>query len=95
MTSNSKIAAFFDFDETLLQTASGRLGIVELLLENGADIALADDNGNTPVLRAAEAGQLKVVCLLAERGADLDHRNAQGKSAREILSEMLLSLKFP
>ena len=75
------------------KAASGRTDIVELLLDNRADIALEDDDGNTAVLRAAEAGQIKVVCLLAERGADLDRKNDQGKTAREILSEMMKSLE--
>ena len=54
---------------------------------------MEDENGDTPVLTAVQAGQIKVVCLLAERGADLNHRNKKGKTAQEILNEMMKSLE--
>lgn len=52
-----------------------------------------DENGNTPVLAAAYAGHVKVVCCLVEWGADLDHRNAEGKTARTIMVEVMELLK--
>jgi len=59
------------------------------LLEQGADVGLEDEVGNTAAIVAARAGHLKVVRLLAERGADLDHENAAGESARGIVNEMM------
>lgn len=47
----------------------GRLSIVRLLLESGADPNLADKNGATASAMATEKGQAAVVALLAELGA--------------------------
>jgi ankyrin repeat protein len=55
--------------------AKGRLEVVRLLLERGAELDARDSRGNTPMLHAAYNGQLEVVKLLVESGADVQAQN--------------------
>ena len=43
--------------------------MVQLLLENGADVAVPSNNGWTSLNSAADSGHLEVVKLLLEKGA--------------------------
>jgi ankyrin repeat protein len=59
---------------TMLSEAAsaGQLGVVQLLLDRGADPSLADSCGTTPLMPAAGYGYTAVVWELATRGAALD-----------------------
>lgn len=50
--------------------ASGRLQIVRILLDAGADIDRGDKQGETPLIKAVRNGQLDVIEVLIEEGAD-------------------------
>ena len=71
---------------------TGQVDVIKLLVERGADVAVATDQGDTPVIVAARSGQLAALCCLAELGADLDHKNANGQTARRIVTAMMSSL---
>lgn len=47
--------------------------IVELLIENGADIALEDFNGETPIYGAIENKSYNLVKILIEKGTDVNY----------------------
>ncbi|MGB7599961.1 MAG: ankyrin repeat domain-containing protein [Candidatus Sulfotelmatobacter sp.] len=51
---------------------------VELLLDSGADIEARDDEGETPLMRAAAFGQSETFKLLLERGAKINVRDRGG-----------------
>jgi len=51
------------------------------LIECGAQIDAADDRGNTPLMRAAEAGAARNVSILLDYGADPVARNGRGDDA--------------
>ncbi len=46
--------------------------MVELLLDQGADIEGTDDIGGTALMMAAEMGRVDIVERLIERGADVN-----------------------
>mmetsp|Transcript_64937 Transcript_64937/g.205142 ORF Transcript_64937/g.205142 Transcript_64937/m.205142 type:complete len:290 (+) Transcript_64937:943-1812(+) len=52
--------------------------VCKLLIEKGADINAADDDGQTPLYGAAYEGHAKTVAVLAEAGADLEARDSEG-----------------
>jgi ankyrin repeat protein len=43
-----------------------------MLLEQGADIDKAMDDGATPLIMASQEGHVEVVSMLLEQGADID-----------------------
>lgn len=55
-----------------LVAASGALGVVKLLLEQGADINAKDEDGLTPLQIANRMDELDVAKLLMEYGADIE-----------------------
>ncbi|MGH2346359.1 MAG: ankyrin repeat domain-containing protein, partial [Chloroflexota bacterium] len=57
---------------TLLHLAGGRVAMVRLLLEAGADPAIPNDRGWMPLHQAAYGNQVEVAALLIAAGAPLD-----------------------
>lgn len=70
-------------DGTLLTAAvnSGKKKAVIALAEQGADVNLADAEGNTPFLHAVINGDVPTARYLKEKGADIRHVNHAGRSA--------------
>jgi len=73
---------------TVLMWASiwGRIDIIELLLDNGADLNIKDGDGNTALIWASICGQTDVVRLLLDRGAKMNIQNNSGNTALMRLS---------
>lgn len=67
---------------TLLAAAgAGNMARVRALLEAGAAVDAADEDGMTPLMAASMAGSIEVVEHLLERGADPARRDADGDDA--------------
>ncbi|MCY3740848.1 MAG: CotH kinase family protein [Candidatus Poribacteria bacterium] len=63
----------------------GQTGATRLLIENGADVNIKDDNGSTPLHSAAVFGRAEVAKLLVESGANLQVRNDDGATPADTL----------
>lgn len=59
---------------------SGRIELVELLIDNKADINAKDANGQTPLHIAVKEGQTNVLELLLGKGADVNIRDETGRT---------------
>ena len=55
--------------------------LFKLLLDHGADVNAADDNGNTALMSVAAAGDMRAAKLLLAKGARLDARSHDGTTA--------------
>ncbi|XP_058156821.1 protein TANC1 isoform X5 [Dasypus novemcinctus] len=64
-----------------VQAHLGHEEVVTVLLEFGACVDGASENGMTALCHAAAAGHTKLVCLLAEKGARVDHLDKKGQCA--------------
>lgn len=60
--------------------------VARLLLDHGAELEARDQEGATPLLRAAAHGETGVVKLLLDRGADLGERDNGGQTALNAAS---------
>ncbi len=60
---------------------SGNLEIINILLENGADVNAMDNESYTPLMRAAIIGNSKIVEALLNKGAKAESLNLNGESA--------------
>jgi len=58
----------------------GYTEIVDLLLQQGADIQLSEANNISPLLMAVENNQVETATLLIAQGADLDQQDWYGRS---------------
>jgi ankyrin repeat protein len=54
---------------------------VRVLLDSGADLEARDEEGETPLIRAASYGQTDIFRLLLQRGANLNARDKNGMTA--------------
>ena len=63
----------------------GQTEATRLLIENGADVNMKDDNGSTPLHGAAVFGRADVAKLLVENGANLQVRNDDGGTPADAL----------
>ncbi|MBU0498645.1 MAG: ankyrin repeat domain-containing protein [Gammaproteobacteria bacterium] len=55
-----------------MAAGAGRLAITRILLKQGADPAILDDEGQTALYRALESGRTQVADILVKNGARLD-----------------------
>ena len=53
---------------------------VDAMLDEGVDVNSPDDNGNTPLLVAAQQGLKKIAKLLLRRGANINQTNLAGNT---------------
>lgn len=79
-----------------------QFGIIEALLEAGADVNVVDNHGNTPLLKFAsayrvpighpfskESASIDCLCSLIENGANIKHETARGMNLlHSVLREM-------
>ena len=63
----------------------GNGGVVQLLTDGGGDKDKVDENGRTPILRAAWKGHGDVVRRLMELGADLNKADKYGRTGPRLL----------
>ena len=56
----------------------GHLEILKLLLDRGADVAVVDKDGETPLMNAIYAGHTEVARTLLDRGASHAIANKSG-----------------
>ncbi|HEY3948606.1 ankyrin repeat domain-containing protein [Phenylobacterium sp.] len=74
-----------DRAERLREAAGdGRIDEVEALLDRGVPVDGADDDGETPLMKAVKADEPEIVALLVSRHASLDRRNKAGRSVRDM-----------
>jgi ankyrin repeat protein len=59
----------------------GHAGVLAMLLDAGADINSASDNGTTALMLAASEGRREAVALLLRRGADAGRATDAGRTA--------------
>jgi ankyrin repeat protein len=73
-------------DETALSMAAeaGHTEVVKLLLAHGADLALCNSAGDSPLHLTSMTGKAEVVKVLLEHGANPYARNAQGFTPRQV-----------
>ena len=85
----AKVDARTYYNDTALIYASenGHIEIVEVLLDNGADVNAYNNYGNTALMMASENGHIEIVEMLLKKGADLDAKNNDGETALKTASE--------
>ena len=59
--------------------------IAQLLIRNGAELNIRDNDGNTPLILAAQYGNREVLKMLLEAKADVIIRDNKGNDARSYL----------
>ena len=65
----------------LLKAAKeGRTEVVKLLLENGANVKQADNDGETPLHFTAKRGHTEIAKLLLDNGAEVNQADKRGKT---------------
>ncbi|RYP53890.1 hypothetical protein DL768_001202 [Monosporascus sp. mg162] len=62
----------------LWAAANGRLAVLKLLVEKGAQIEARNENGSTPLISVAARGYEAMARLLIEKGAQIETRNKYG-----------------
>ena len=67
--------------------ASGKLEIVKILAENGANLNAVQSGGYTALHAAAHNGNLEMVKYLIASGAEPDLKTSEGKTALDLATE--------
>ena len=68
-------------------SAKGHAAIVEALIQAGADVDKALNNGTTALIWASEKGHAVIVEALIQAGADIDKADSNGNTALMFASE--------
>jgi ankyrin repeat protein len=67
-------------DATIFTCLEGHLGVVKLLIEKGAGIMTANNDGWMPLHYASENGHVETVRLLLNGGSDVEAMNKDGQT---------------
>lgn len=67
--------------------AGNFVGTSKMLIENGAEVNIAQQSGLTPLHSAAQNGNIELIVLLLEKGADVGFRMEGGKLAADLANE--------
>ncbi|GAV07188.1 hypothetical protein RvY_17059 [Ramazzottius varieornatus] len=65
----------------------GRMQIVRFLVENGADLEIANRHGHTSLMIACYRGHIQIVKYLLERGASVNRKSIKGNTALHDCAE--------
>lgn len=76
---NEKINNALRRNALMVASFEGHLDIVQLLLDNGAEVNDVDSTGMTALMLAAERGHLEIVKLLLSKGANIYNKTAVGQ----------------
>ena len=66
----------------------GKDDILQLLIENGADINAKDNQGNSPIYIAVKNNEIRILRILIEKGADINAKNNLGQSPLHLAVEL-------
>ena len=84
-------------------SSDGNLGLVKLLLTNGANVNVQNNNGQTALIWASQRGHLEVIKLLLERGADPFDKNnknnypldlSDNEECKELISKYMWDIMY-
>ena len=78
----------------MVASHNGHAAIVEALIQAGADVNKADNNGATALMIASEDGHAATVEVLIQAGADVDKAANNGATALMIASGMVMLLPW-
>jgi ankyrin repeat protein len=67
-----------------LHLAHSTINMMEMLLQEGADISARDEFGRTPLFFSRAASCEETIKLLLDNGADENHRDQFGRTARDV-----------
>ncbi len=69
------------FTPLIISAYSNQLEIVNILLQHGADVSLADAAGNTAMMGGVFKGYIDIVKTLVQYGANVNQQNGQQATA--------------
>ncbi len=72
---------FSEMTPLIIASANGNIEIIQLFLDNGADIEAKNDDGLTALIVASNLGKKKAVQLLLDNGADIEAKDDDGFTA--------------
>ena len=70
-----------------LPAQHGRVEVVHVLLQHGANVGTKDRSGRTALHQAAEYGKVEVVQVLLQHGVDVGTKDGKGRTALQVASD--------
>ncbi|WP_432654084.1 ankyrin repeat domain-containing protein [Spiroplasma ixodetis] len=61
---------------------------MKILIENGANINHANQNGDTALIISTKKGYLSIINVLIKNGANINHANQNGDTALHLAAKM-------
>lgn len=71
----------------MVACANGHIQIANILIENGADVNISDNTGETALMVASANDNLETIKLLIQHGADVNTKDIDGETALMVASQ--------